>query len=438
MKNKFFKKIFNSIFTRLLAVLLVTGFFINLSVGIFFKKAFKFPDSQRAPLHEYFHHYAASLIKEMGNPPDLDRAMEITMKIPVEIRYEGTDINWSTSGDFPKLSDFHLKNLDINKKINMLRYRRNFFIVVSHDSGHFIFKFKPIFGHGDFNEKYIIVLLLFLTVILVGAYLAIRRILKPISILTGGVKQVSEGNFDYRVDSRRSDELGELAKAFNLMAARIGEMLHTRERLLLDVSHEFRSPITRMKVALEFLPKSKARENIREDILELEKMVSEILETARLKTEYGHLILNNIDLGKLIKEVANFFVNMLPGIHLKEMPSEVILEIDEDRVKSVLRNIISNAVKYSANSKKPVSVWIEQENAFTVINIRDFGPGIPAEELPHVFEPFYRIDKSRSKSTGGYGLGLSLCKTIMEAHGGKIEIQSSSEKGTKVSLFFPV
>jgi len=449
MKNNFSKKILNSVFTKLLAVLLITGLLINLSVAVFFMKTFEFSDSDKVPFKEYLNHYTASLIREMGNPPDLDRAREITRRIPVEIRYEGKDFNWSTTRDFPNTSRLLLHKKPGKEKIRILRHHKDFFIVVRHDPGYFIFKLKPMFGHGGLDEKYVPALLLFLTVILAGAYLVIRRILKPISALTGGVKQVSDGNLDYRVVCKKKDELGELAESFNEMTARIAEMLHTKERLLLDVSHELRSPITRMKVALEFLPEGKARENIREDILELEKMVSEILETARLKTEYGHLNLNNVDLAKLIKEIAGFFKDTPPGVHVEATPSsagmpaeegvasKVTLRIDEDRIRSVLRNTISNAVKYSENSKKPVNVCIEAKDDYTVIIIRDFGPGIPAEELPFIFEPFYRIDKSRSKHTGGYGLGLSLCKTIMEAHGGKIEIESKPQKGTKVSLFFP-
>jgi len=437
MKHRFLQRILHSVFTKLLIVLLITGLFINISVGVFFKKAFQLSDYHGGPFREHIYQYASSLIQEMGNPPDLDRAMDITTKIPVEIRYEGNDFHWSTSTDVPDLHRLHFHTRNTEDKIRIVRYHKDFFIVVSHDPGVFIFKVKLIFGQGGFEEKYILALLLFLTAILAGAYLAIRRILKPISALTGGVKQVSNGNLDYRVDCKRTDELGELADAFNDMTIRIGEMLHTKERLLLDVSHELRSPLTRMKVALEFLPDGKARENIREDILELEKMVSEILETARLKTEYGHLNRNTRDVTGLIREVADFFIDTPPGIDMKGLPSSAILDIDEDRVRSVLRNIIGNAVKYSENSTKPVTLCLEREDNYTVIRVTDFGPGIPADELPFIFEPFYRTDESRSKRTGGYGLGLSLCKTIMEAHEGKIAIESEPEQVTTVSLLFP-
>jgi signal transduction histidine kinase len=103
----------------------------------------------------------------------------------------------------------------------------------------------------------------------------------------------------------------------------------------------------------------------------------------------------------------------------------------------VLQNVLENALKYSAQQKRPVQVSVEPHNAHVVMSIQDFGVGIPDDEQEKVFEPFYRVDKSRTKKTGGYGLGLSLCREIMQAHGGEIALQSSPGKGTKVILTFP-
>ena len=114
----------------------------------------------------------------------------------------------------------------------------------------------------------------------------------------------------------------------------------------------------------------------------------------------------------------------------------VLLKIDLNRIRTVLKNILENAVKYSKPESQPVEIAVDGEEKSVVIRIRDYGSGIPKEELPYLFEPFYRTDKSRSKDTGGYGLGMSLCKKIMEAHGGKIEIHSEVNVGTTVVLRF--
>jgi signal transduction histidine kinase len=132
------------------------------------------------------------------------------------------------------------------------------------------------------------------------------------------------------------------------------------------------------------------------------------------------------------------FENQPPGIEMVEFPGEVMAKVDSEQIKTVFENVINNAIKYSRPDSGPIRIFYKSVESYAVIRIADKGIGIPQEELSQIFEPFYRVDKSRAKDTGGYGLGLSLCKTIMEAHDGKIEIQSRPEEGTTVSLFFPL
>ena len=214
-------------------------------------------------------------------------------------------------------------------------------------------------------------------------------------------------------------------------------MLHTKEQLLLDVSHELRSPLTRVKVALEFLPEGKARNSIAEDIAEMEKMINEILETARMHHLHADLKLQPTDLVATLKEILPDYQELPPGVRFDDFPRALVINIDPGQIKTVFKNIISNAIKFSDAACDSVQISVKSEPHHAVVQIADSGIGIPVEELTFIFEPFYRVDKSRSKDTGGYGLGLSLCKTIMEAHGGKIEITSQPGEGTTVSLFFP-
>ena len=226
--------------------------------------------------------------------------------------------------------------------------------------------------------------------------------------------------------------------AFNDMTERIRDMLHTKDQLLLDISHELRTPLTRMKVALEFLSESQAKQNLQGDIADMEKMVSEILETARRHHKYADLKKQSTNLTVLLKQTLKAFENQPPGIEIVDLPAEIEAEVDPDQIKTVFDNVLNNSIKYSQPDSKPIQVSYKRRESYAVIRITDFGIGIPQEELAHIFEPFYRVDKSRAKDTGGFGLGLSLCKTIMEAHGGKIEVQSKPQEGTTVSLFFPL
>ena len=250
--------------------------------------------------------------------------------------------------------------------------------------------------------------------------------------------QISKGNLKYQVQVQnwRRDELGKLAELFNAMTTRIREMIRSKEQLLSDVSHELRSPLTRIKVALEFVPEGQTKESIAEDLADVEKMITEILETERLNSDHGKLYLKQTNASEIIKQIALDFQNKSPGIKLASVPEEFFLAIDTARFKTVLKNVLENAIKYSMPESNPVEISIVDEEKSVVIRIKDYGQGIHREELPYIFEPFYRIDKSRSKETGGYGLGMSLCKKIMEAHGGSIEINSELNKGTTVFLRF--
>jgi signal transduction histidine kinase len=117
--------------------------------------------------------------------------------------------------------------------------------------------------------------------------------------------------------------------------------------------------------------------------------------------------------------------------------AEVLLDIDREKIRIVLRNLLENARKFSLNDSRPVEITVRDDAGAVIVSVCDDGPGIPEADLPNLFEPFYRVDRSRSRKTGGYGLGLSICKRIMEAHGGSIAVANNSERGASFVLTFP-
>jgi signal transduction histidine kinase len=223
------------------------------------------------------------------------------------------------------------------------------------------------------------------------------------------------------------------------MAEHIRAMIESKEQLLLDVSHELRSPLARIAVALE-VPGSE--DIIRRNLREMDAMIAELLESARLPSANGALQLTRTDLVALISEVASRFSGDLPGVRLLEPPSELLLELDPRRVRGVFKNVIENAIKFSSKDGPPVEISFEprgvgkSQNELEIV-VRDFGVGISEKDIALVFEPFYRVEKSRCKDTGGYGLGLNISQRIMKAHGGDIRLHSLLGKGTRVSLIFP-
>ena len=428
------RKIFNSIFTKLFLVLLVTGICTHLSVTGFMQQMLKKnePARQKNIIHHL--HY---IVQEIGNPPDLDRAKNITHQLTFEIRYEGPNLSWSTSESLFPPPQLKWEVLQDSPKIQVGEDRGRRFFILNQEEGRFIFELGHGFNWEVLDMGAVVRLVTLLTAILAGAYLLIRWILSPVRGLTEGVREVGKGNLDHRISLDRSDELGELAKAFNAMTDRIRTMLRAKEQLMLDVSHELRSPLTRMKVALESLSENATKKSIREDVAEMETMVTEVLKTARSHYMQGQLNLQRVDIAELLKGALSTFKGQPPGVQVIKMSDRVELSVDPDRVKTAVKNLLDNALKYSFNSSEPVKVSLERSPSYTIIRIQDNGVGIPEDEIPYIFEPFYRVDKSRSKDTGGYGLGLSLCKTIMEAHHGKIEVESAPERGTIVSLLFP-
>ena len=145
-----------------------------------------------------------------------------------------------------------------------------------------------------------------------------------------------------------------------------------------------------------------------------------------------------MDLNKLIQEVCLEFEGKVPGIHFDGDGREYMVRVDVEQIQTVLKNILVNALKYSVSGNDPVQVRLSKDDSGYIIEIQDEGHGIPEEELELIFEPFYRVDKSRTKLTGGYGLGLSMCKTIIEAHGGRISVISKTGEGAAFYIRLPV
>ncbi len=167
-------------------------------------------------------------------------------------------------------------------------------------------------------------------------------------------------------------------------------------------------------------------------------MITEILETERIKSKHGGITKRNDDIISLVQSVIENLPDDTQGIRIQLPTQPVILSIDGQRVQVAVKNVIQNALKYSHQSKRPVEISSGRTGKYFYLIVKDYGPGIPNEDIPFLTESFYRVDKSRSKETGGFGLGLSLVHTIMQAHDGSIDITSTVGKGTEVRLKFPL
>jgi signal transduction histidine kinase len=249
-----------------------------------------------------------------------------------------------------------------------------------------------------------------------------------------GAARIGHGELDYRITAKRRDELGDLSRDINRMADDVQGMLEAKRQLMLAISHELRSPLTRAKVALELIEDQKARQNVLEDIDEMERLIGDLLESEALNTRHAKLRREPADLGELVRSVIDTdFAAQDDQLQLRVAEQPLDGELDGTRVRVLVRNLIENALRYNPVNGAPVQVDVSRSGDQLQVKIRDHGDGIPAKHLEHLTEPFYRADTARRRSTGGFGLGLYLCRLIAEAHRGSLQFDSKPGHGTVVT-----
>lgn len=265
----------------------------------------------------------------------------------------------------------------------------------------------------------------------------LQHLLRPLRELNDGVTRLGEGELSVNIRRTTSDEFGTLTDAFNQMASRVREMVASRDQLLIDVSHELRSPLTRLKVALELMPDDTQRVRLSREVAEMERMIAGLLELERLRAGRG-VILVRQDIVPIVRDTAARFEDRAPGVEVViDGAREVMLDVDAEQIRTVLRNLLENAVKYSLPDSRAIRVSVSNNGIGAIVRVADDGVGIPSADAERIFEPFFRVDRSRSKESGGYGLGLSICKRVMEAHGGRIALEKANGRGASFVLSFP-
>ena len=417
-----------SVFAKLVATMGTMAACLLLLVGVFFWLIVS--PNLNAMVGRFVEEYMRTLA---ASSPDFETAKRLGARLDLQVRYEGPDGSWSTASDLPSIKDLEQGRVS---KPGRAHLRQGYYVAPAPNAGAYLFAWD--FG-GRMYEAHIgllVVLLLIMAAVVLTALAVLKRLLRPLRVLSDGVARLSAGQLDVVLPNGARDEFGMLTDAFNQMVRRVREMVRARDQLLLDVSHELRSPVTRMKVALELLPDGVQRTHMATDVDEMERMIAELLELERLRDGRGIKPVCQ-DLMPLLRDVAESFQNRPPGVRIVSTSREAHVDVDGEKVRTVLRNLLENAAKYSLSASRPVEVSVTQNSDTIMIRVTDDGVGIPEGDIERVFEPFFRVDRSRSKSTGGYGLGLSICKRVMESHGGSIAVERQAGCGTSFVLTFP-
>ena len=379
--------------------------------------------------------YIDRLAAQIGTPPDLDKARALTERLPIRIRIEGPVVNWSSHPDEAR----RYRRDDRPTELRGSPWRPSRMTGDGHRIG-FGFANLPRDDTPEDRSRLIGWGTLFALLLLTAfAYRIVRGLLRPLADIRAGAIRFGEGDFSTPIEPRRRDELGELALQINRMADGLQQRLDAKRELLLAISHELRSPLTRARLNAELVAESAARDALLHDLGDMRDLITDLLESERLAGG-GHAALNTeaSDLNALIREtIDSQFVGKAIDVELEAtLPS---LPLDRTRIRLLLRNLIDNALRHSQHegALAAPSVMTVRRADRVVLRVRDHGPGVDEAQLPHLGEAFYRTDSARQRSTGGVGLGLYLCRLVAQAHGGELTARNA-QPGLEIEVTLPL
>jgi signal transduction histidine kinase len=369
--------------------------------------------------------YVDRLAAEIGSPPDLARAQGLVERLPLSVRIEGPVLQFDSH---PQRRAWH-RGPDQDDDGRWLLQRKT-------ADGHLI-----IFGLGDRGWAqrprtigwFTLALLLGFTA---AAFGYARHLFKPLDDIRAGAQRFGQADFDTPIPVRRRDELGELAEQVNTMARDIRAMLDAKRALLLAVSHELRSPLTRARLNAELVAPGESRDALLRDLATMRDLITDLLESERLAAGHAALQRERCDLNALVRAlVAEQFGHATLRLELApQLPSA---ELDPVRLRLALRNLIDNALRHGAAADAPPTVHTSCVDGRLELSVRDFGPGVDDAQLARLSDAFYRTDAARQRSTGGIGLGLYLCRLVAQAHGGTLRIRNS-QPGLELTISMPI
>jgi len=285
------------------------------------------------------------------------------------------------------------------------------------------------------TESDILISLIAIITLVVILYVSLRNFLSPVLLMKQRVYEFEQGDLGSTIPVTGKDELASLAKSVNKMTQDIRILLNQKQMLLLDVSHELRTPLARMQLLVEMIPKHKNIYKLKEEIILLEGIISNLLLSDKLSTPYTDLQLENISIHSLMDEVQKMFPDNNNKIKiLGDIPNATI-NVDELKMALAIRNLLDNAIKYSVSSNKPCEVILQIKEGLLYISVIDYGKGIKAEDIAKLTEPFYRADPKNNIK--GFGIGLTIVKKVVESHSGELIISSEEGKGSTFTLKIP-
>lgn len=434
----------------LLAVLLTTVFAFGaqraFSVG--------WRDAARPLLADYVDRVAAEIAGPAGGPPSVARAQALTERLPITVRIEGPAVNWAS----------HPAQVDHESASGWRRPRDaggGSLVDPGRVDGHGddspLFERRTGDGHRiafaldnaafERRPRLFGAALAALLLITLGAYLYVRRLLRPLDAIAAGAQRFGAGDFGQPIPVRhpqQPDELDQLAGTVNTMGADIARMLEAKRALLLAISHELRSPLTRARLHAELLPEhgdaAEPRAALLRDLQEMATLIGDLLESERLAGRHAALQLEPVDLPALARDVIGGLHHRHPtaaAVTLRAPDDLPPMRLDRARMRLLLANLLDNALRHAAGAAQPPMLTLARSaDGGITLQVRDHGPGVPDAQLAQLAQAFYRPDSARTRAAGGVGLGLYLCRLVAEAHGGRFTLRNA-RPGLEVTVALP-
>ncbi len=389
--------------------------------------------------------YIDLLAKEIGTPPDVTRAQALVARLPLAIRIDGPVVQWDShpgeqAGE--QASEWHSarpgaqrsgdERAAFGEPVTEREARWQTRVLTDGHRITFGLAGPQPGARMHFAGWRTLAVLLVLTAV---AYFVVHRLLRPLGDIRAGVQRFGQGDFSQPIIPRRADELGDLAGRINTMAAGLHGMLDAKRALLLAISHELRSPLTRARVNAELVDEGAPRDALLRDLGEMRDLIADLLESERLAAGHAALHAERCDLNALLRDlVVTQFQDSAFTLELSPDVGE--LQLDAARIRLLARNLLDNAWRHRGDGPAPL-LRTSIEDAELRVTVRDFGAGVSQAHLVRLTEPFYRADEARQRVTGGVGLGLYLCQLVAQAHGGSLSIANASP-GLEVKVRIPI
>ena len=425
------KQLRQSLITRLMMYFLIAGFLFVLLFAINMAHGLRVHFKQE--ILPNIAQYLSYIAQDIGTPPDLQKAQSLSENLSFKLKITGNGSSWQSSEKIPPLNQLDFETgPEPYQGYRVAHYLGNNYVLLEYGDYRYLYVIGKLFkGSRSQRSLGLIIVIIFSMSVL---FFLIRSSLKPLKVIGAGVKNIAEGDLDSPIEVRQSTEFNRLANGINDMAMQIKSMLESKQQLLLAISHELRSPLTRANVNLALLEKNSTTQALQDDVNEMEALISQILESERLNQRYVVLNKSEIQLDQLVTEVIGLFFSEA-GISTQLEP--VKINADKTRLILLVKNLLDNAIKYSQQGSQPplVRLYFDADNI--VLEVEDYGCGITPEELEQITQPFYRVDKARQRSTGGFGLGLYLCQLIVAAHNATMTFSSVENQGTLVKVSMP-